>query len=223
MSKKLLAKSDYPNIYNEVDSMIKPLKIKNISVYMTSSNRYDGSCGENKIVLTSALIEDFNSYPHVLKFFVGHEIIHSINKEFGVCKAVLSLRRTIVGLFLCRILLHKDNGKRLLSEMRANIDGAALAKLADEEIHSAQKLAQTKNNSSVIPKSYKSGYPDRAMIADYCVRYKKFDESIARIVLNDFCEKMKIKKKEKFIEVILNEFYKRDNWFRKNIFNRFIA
>ncbi|KAA6448316.1 hypothetical protein DX932_31375 [Bacillus cereus] len=211
MSKILLKKEDNPRIYNVVDKFSAKLGIKDIVVYERDSKpfakQYTGQATSKGLVFPSVLIRDAQLYPHVFKFFAGHELIHFNHKEYGPKQALNSTIATFCNSVKIKGPLHKDNAKVLLQEMRANIEGAVIAELNNSEIIDAQVLAQNKNNDPLIPASYKAGYPDRNMISNFCTKYKKFDESVARIILDDFCDKMHISKKEQFINKIVDDFF----------------
>ncbi|AFU17648.1 hypothetical protein [Bacillus toyonensis] len=211
MSKILLRREDNPRIYNVVDKFSAKLGIKDIVVYERNSKpfskQYTGQATSKGLVFPSVLIRDAQLYPHVFKFFAGHELIHFNHKEYGSKQAYSSTIATFCNFVKIKGPLHKDNAKVLLKEMRANIEGAVIAELSNSEIIDAQILAQNKNNDPLIPDSYKAGYPDRNMISNFCTKYKKFDESVARIILDDFCDKMHISKKEQFINKIVDDFF----------------
>ncbi|PFA93004.1 hypothetical protein [Bacillus cereus] len=211
MSKILLRREDNPRIYNVVDKFSAKLGIKDIVVYERNSKpfskQYTGLATSKGLVLPSVIIRDAQLYPHVFKFFVGHELIHFYHKEYGSKQAYNSFIAKLGTLFKIKGPMQKDNAKVLLQEMRANIEGAVIAELSNSEIIDAQILAQNKNNDPLIPASYKVGYPDRNMISNFCTKYKKFDESVARIILDDFCDKIHISKKEQFINKIVDDFF----------------
>ncbi|EJR30051.1 hypothetical protein [Bacillus mycoides] len=207
MSKTLLRREVNPRIYNAVDRISAKLGIKDVVVYEFDSEEYTGLATSNGLLFPSALIRDAQLYPHVFKFFVGHELIHFYHKEYGPKQAYISAVAKFGTLFRIKGPMQKDNANRLLIEMRANIEGAVIAGLSNSEIINAQVLAQNKNDDDLIPVSYKVGYPDRNMISNFCTNYKKFDESVARIISDDFCEKMHISEKEQFINKIVEDFF----------------
>lgn len=207
MSRKLLTRKDSPNIYNVVDKMSATLGIKDINVYEFESEQYTGEASSNGLAFPSALIRDAQLHPDVFEFFVGHELIHFYNKEYGLKQALSSTVAALSTVVMMKRPMQIDNAKRLLKEMRANIDGAVLAGLSNTQIVNAQNLAQAKNNDSRILDSYKVGYPDRAMISKYCTTYQKFDESVARKILGHFCTKMGVEDKYQFIDEIVHDFF----------------
>ncbi|MED3181421.1 hypothetical protein [Bacillus thuringiensis] len=207
MSRKLLTRKDSPNIYSVVDKMSAALGIKDINVYEYDSEQYTGEASSKGLAFPSALIRDAQLHPHVFEFFVGHELIHFYNKEYGLKQAWSFAVAALSTVVMMKRPLQIDNAKRLLKEMRANIDGAALAGLNNTQIVNAQNLAQAKNNDSRIPDSYKVGYPDRNMISNYCTAYQKFDEGVARKILDDFCTKMDVADKDQFIDEIVEDFF----------------
>ncbi|MDA2169228.1 hypothetical protein PDN18_25310 [Bacillus cereus] len=207
MSRKLLTRKDSPSIYNVVDKMSATLGIEDINVYEYESEQYTGVASSKGIAFPSALIRDAQLYPHVFEFFVGHELIHFHNKEYGLKQALPSAVAALSIVVMMKRPMQIDNAKRLLKEMRANIEGAALAGLNNKQIINAQNLAQAKNNDSLIPDSYKVGYPDRKMISNYCTTYHKFDEVVARKILDDFCTKMDVADKYQFIDEIVEDFF----------------
>ena len=207
MKKELLSAEIYPSIHKVIVNISGKAGLRNLNVYIYPSDLYTGEAKKDGVYLTTALVKDFYLHPHLLKFFFSHELIHFKNKEFLNLKKAFSV---IIKLITSKIIPKpylKLNALRLLREMRANIEGAALAGLNNNEILSAQELAQKKNNSSIRPKSYEVGYPDREMIKDFCIRYKKLDESVAEEVLQDYCEKLNISNEKDFIDKAIIAFF----------------
>ena len=44
------------------------------------------------------------------------------------------------------------------------------------------------------------------MISNYCTVYQKFDEGVARKILDDFCTKLDVADKDQFIDEIVEDF-----------------
>lgn len=207
MKNILLSTSNYAEIYRVVNNIFEEGGIENIKVIIYPNKQYNGEAKRDGIYITSALVEDYEKYPHVLKFFVAHEFIHFKNKEYGMEQAFAIVCAHTKKFFGSRKSYNLNIAITLLREMRANIEGATLSKLTNTEIVSSQSITQHKNNDPIIPESYKNGYPDRTMISSYCSRYKKFNEVIAKEILVDLTQKMKIENENLFIKEVILEFF----------------
>lgn len=205
MSKEISQKQ-YPLQYKVIQDMMDDLGI-HCHAYVYQEDRYTGKAGGKGIFITSAVLNDYSQSPYILKFFAAHELIHYQHKEFGIKKGLNLIGAVLVSIIGVRNPLRKLFAHSLLSEMRCNINGASLAKLSHTEMIKSQDETQKKNNESVRPKSYESGYPDREMIKEYILKYKQFDYTVANIILHDYCTLLKINNSESFIDEVLAEFF----------------
>lgn len=176
-------------------------------IYLDKRDRYTGTADILGLSFPQVTIDTYKEHPYILKFFAAHELIHYKNKDFdrkSVFKFIMAALLSFIGFRgWIRYLFAFD----LLCEMRANIDGVALAGLTHSEIDNSQDLAQEKNKDSKRPKSYKSGYPDREMIKDYTKRYTVLDKNVAAEILKDYCDKLEIKKEDVFIQKVILNFF----------------
>lgn len=205
--KSILLKKKYPEQYKTIKDLMDKLEV-NCPIYIVKEDRYSGSAGGSGISFPIATIEDYMIHPYVLRFFAAHELIHYKHREFGVWRAVKLTTAMFLDVIGVKGPFRYLGAHILLSEMRANIEGAALANLTSEELVLSQDETQRKNNDPTRPKSYLFGYPDREMIKEYALRYTKLDEFVASEILEDYCKALKIRNKHYFSKIIIKSFFK---------------
>lgn len=131
------------------------------------SNRF----GEYKT--PKKFIECFmDSQPNVVKFILAHEFIHLIQEElFSLYRALLpKCYKPVV----------------LLQELRANINGAALAGLLNEEFRETQILLWIYEGNMRKQLTYERGYPSRMQNIKFACKYNRYNDEAAYELINDY-------------------------------------
>lgn len=150
------------------------------------------------IVLNKRLIDELYSRPEVVKAVLAHEFIHL---KYSDPKANLKRLFTLRGL----LLFSKESmGISLIHEIRANIEGYALASLSGEIIEDIEMYLKAINQNKDNESQYKLGYPSREQAAQYAQNYKIMTRQIAEEILDDYCEVRKIPNKSLFIDKCIN-------------------
>ncbi|WP_414854256.1 hypothetical protein [Brevibacillus sp. IT-7CA2] len=201
-----MTNAEYPVQYTVIKNLMGDMDIE-CDIYVSESNRYDAFADKNGIKFTTAVIEDYIEQPYVLRFFAAHELVHIKYKEYGFLQALKSTWASYSSAFGIKGPLRKGNAQILLSEMRANLEGASYAKLTPIELIMSQDAVQERNNDSVRPKSYNVGYPDREMIKEYAHRYQQLTETVAYDILLEYCTQLKIRNHEQFIKKAISKFF----------------
>ncbi|WP_131505230.1 hypothetical protein [Exiguobacterium sp. SH4S7] len=84
MKNILLSTSNYPEIYRVVNNIFKDGGIENIKVVIYPSKQYTGEAKSYGLYITSALVEDYEKYKHVLNFFVASELFGWLHIKFSI-------------------------------------------------------------------------------------------------------------------------------------------
>jgi hypothetical protein len=189
----------YEVIYLKFEDMKNKLELsKKIKLFQKKAKWMTGTAYWKSIVLTDKLMAEYNKHPFVLYGVLGHELIHIKYQDSGLRRLIWN----IFGTFGSK----KANALILLMEIRADIEGIAVAGLSDEEISLSQRILKSANNGGDKKDTYKYGYPTREQIIYFANKYKLFDDKVAIEILNDFCDFYHIEKQDDFITEVLRTF-----------------
>ncbi|NUU74604.1 hypothetical protein [Paenibacillus xylanilyticus] len=172
-----IPKLKYPELYQWITEFKEKTKFKRkINLKYTNGKGVLGRVTVfGNIELEKGFIKHFMSLqPNVVKFILAHEFIHIFQEELVSLHQILNSKshRSVV----------------LRHEMRANINGAALTGLTNEEIREAQIQLWLYEGHKRKQLNYKSGYPSRMQIIKFVSKYNRYSDDVGYELLNDYYE-----------------------------------
>ncbi|WP_379134413.1 hypothetical protein [Paenibacillus sp. sgz500958] len=165
----------YPELYQWITEFQEKTKFKRKIKLIYTNDK--GGLGRvtalGNIKLQKKFIECFmDSQPNVVKFILAHEFIHLIQEEL---------------FSLYRVLLPKCyKPVVLLQELRANINGAALAGLLNEEFRETQILLWIYEGNMRKQLTYECGYPSRIQNIKFACKYNRYNDEAGYELINDY-------------------------------------